>query len=108
MGTEADMRAAVLADAGVEALAQLFPRWRIWADADSGWHASRRGVFVQDYRDGAPVFSVHAPSAGELAGQLIWQEAAEAPRRLAAPAARRPVRAVAGLSCPAGRAGFPP
>jgi hypothetical protein len=73
------MRAAELAEAGVEALAQLFPRWRIWVDTDSSaWHASRRGAFVQDYRDGAPCFSVHAPSAGELAGQLLWQEAVEA------------------------------
>jgi hypothetical protein len=72
------MGAAVLADAAVEALEQLFPRWRIWADADSGWHAYRRGEFIQDYHDGAPAFYVHAASAGELACQLLWQEAAEA------------------------------
>jgi hypothetical protein len=72
------MGAAVLADAAVEALEQLFPRWRIWADADSGWHAYRRGEFIQDYHDGAPAFYVHAAAAGELAGQLLWQEAAEA------------------------------
>lgn len=71
------MRATVLADAGVEALEQLFPRWRIWADADTGWHAYRRGEFIQDYHDGAPAFYVQAPSAGELAGQLLWQEAAQ-------------------------------
>jgi hypothetical protein len=94
------MRAAVLHEAGVEALAQLFPRWRIWADADSGWHASRRGAFVQDYRAGAPSFSVHAPSAAELAGQLISQEATEAPRDGAGRAASRPVTTVAGLPAP--------
>jgi hypothetical protein len=71
------MRAAVLAQAGVEALAELFPRWRIWAGG-SGWHAARRGEFIQDYHEGAPAFYVHAPSAAELAGQLRWQEAAEA------------------------------
>lgn len=71
------MHATVLADAGVEALEQLFPHWRIWADAGTGWHAYRRGEFIQDYHDGAPAFYVQAPSAGELAGQLLWQEAAE-------------------------------
>ena len=73
------MRAAVLAEAGVEALARLFPGWRIWADRDSGWHAARRGEFIQGYHRGAPMFAVHAPSAGELAIQLRWQEAADAP-----------------------------
>jgi hypothetical protein len=72
------MCAAVLADAGVEALRSLFPRWRIWADAGTGWHACRRGEFIQDYHQGAPAFSVHAGTAGELAAQLRWQEAAEA------------------------------
>jgi hypothetical protein len=71
------MCAAVLADAGVEALGVLFPHWRIWADADTGWHACRRGGFIQDYHQGAPVFSVHAGTAGDLAAQLRWQEAAE-------------------------------
>ena len=71
------MSAAVLADAGVEALAEVYPHWRIWADADTGWHACRRGGFIQDYHEGAPAFSVHAASASELAGQLRWQEAAE-------------------------------
>jgi hypothetical protein len=72
------MSGAVLADAGVEALGRLFPRWRIWADAGRGWHACRRGGFIQDYHQGAPAFSVHAATAGELAAQLRWQEAAEA------------------------------
>jgi hypothetical protein len=71
------MCAAVLADAGVEALAELFPRWRIWADLNTGWHACRRGGFIQDYHPGAPAFSVHASTVGELAAQLRWQEAAE-------------------------------
>lgn len=71
------MPAAVLARAGVEALAELFPRWRIWADLDSGWHAARRGEFIQDYHQGAPAFYVHAASAAGLAIQLRWQEAAE-------------------------------
>ena len=71
------MSAAVLAGAGVEALAEVYPRWRIWADAETGWHACRRGGFIQDYHQGAPAFSVHAASASELAGQLRWQEAAE-------------------------------
>jgi len=71
------MRAAVLAEAGVEALAAVFPHWRIWA-GDSGWHAARRGGFIQDYHAGAPAFYVPAPSAAKLAGQLRWQEAAEA------------------------------
>jgi hypothetical protein len=71
------MAGAVLADAGVEALAELYPHWRIWADAGTGWHARRRGGFIQDYHQGAPAFSVHAASASALAGQLRWQEAAE-------------------------------
>jgi hypothetical protein len=71
------MSGAVLADAGVEALAELYPHWRIWADAGTGWHARRRGGFIQDYHQGAPAFSVHAASASALAGQLRWQEAAE-------------------------------
>jgi hypothetical protein len=71
------MCAALLADAGVQVLGELFPRWRIWVDLNTGWHACRRGGFIQDYHQGAPAFSVHASSAGELAAQLRWQEAAE-------------------------------
>jgi hypothetical protein len=67
----------VLAEAGVEALAELYPGWRIWADA-AGWHAARRGDFVQVYHDGAPAFYVSARSATGLAGQLRWQQAAQA------------------------------
>lgn len=71
------MGAAVLADAGVEALAELFPQWRIWVDRETGWHACRRGGFIQDYHQGAPAFSVHAATVSELAAQLRWQEAAD-------------------------------
>jgi hypothetical protein len=71
------MGAAVLADAGVEALAELFPQWRIWVDPETGWHACRRGGFIQDYHPGAPAFSVHAATVSELAAQLRWQEAAD-------------------------------
>ena len=72
------MGAAVLADASIEALAEIFPGWRIWTDLGTGWHACRRGGFIQDYHQGAPAFYVHAGSAAELAVQLRWQEAAEA------------------------------
>jgi hypothetical protein len=60
----------------VEALATQFPRWRIWAD-DRGWHACRRGPFIQEYHSGAPAFSVHASGPVELAAQLCWQEAGD-------------------------------
>jgi Resolvase, N terminal domain len=67
----------VLTRAGVEALSGLFADWRIWAD-DHGWHARRRGDgYLQAYRRGAPAFCVHAVSAGELAAQLRWQQAAD-------------------------------
>ena len=67
----------VLTGAGVEALSQLFPDWRIWAD-DYGWHARRRGdVYVQVYQHGAPAFCVHARGAHDLAAQLRWQQAAD-------------------------------
>jgi hypothetical protein len=67
----------VLTRAGVEALSGLFAGWRIWAD-DHGWHARRRSDgYMQAYRRGAPAFCVHADSAGELAAQLHWQQAAD-------------------------------
>jgi len=67
----------VLTRAGVEALSGLFADWRIWAD-EHGWHARRRGDgYLQAYRRGAPAFCVHAVSAGELAAQLRWQQAAD-------------------------------
>src|SRR5258708_20685686 len=90
MGGRRGMSAAVLADAGVEALAELYPRWRVWANADTGWHACRRGGFIQDYHQGAPAFSVHAASASQLAGQLPWQEAPEMHAPFGCPPAAKP------------------
>jgi hypothetical protein len=66
----------LLSGAAVEALADEFPRWRIWADP-RGWHAFRRGPFIQEYHSGAPAFSVHAESPVQLAAQLYWQEAGD-------------------------------
>jgi hypothetical protein len=66
----------VLAQARLEALAGLFPDWRIWLDRN-GWHARRRDSFVQGYRSGAPAFHVRAANALDLAAQLCWQQAAE-------------------------------
>ncbi|MGO9081409.1 MAG: hypothetical protein ACLQDY_20605 [Streptosporangiaceae bacterium] len=71
------MNMQLLTDAGVDALTELFPDWRVWADGD-GWHARRRGLYLQSYNFGAPSFYVHAISAAELAGQLRWQQAADA------------------------------
>jgi hypothetical protein len=71
------MSGALLAQAGREALAGLYPGWRVWTD-DYGWHARRRGGYVQDFHYGAPAFSVHAGDLAELAAQLRWQQAAEA------------------------------
>lgn len=68
------MSAAVLTNAGVQALTELFPDWRIWAD-DTRWHAYRRGGYIQDYRHDSAAFSVHASSPAELAGLMRWQEA---------------------------------
>jgi hypothetical protein len=72
----AALSAGVLAEAGREALAGLFPHWRIWTD-DHGWHARRRGGYLQDFHYGAPAFAVHAPDPIGLAAQLRWQQAAE-------------------------------
>jgi hypothetical protein len=66
----------VLALARLEALAGLFPGWRIWLDRN-GWHARRRDSFVQGYRPGAPAFHVRAGNAHDLAAQLCWQRAAD-------------------------------
>lgn len=67
----------VLTRAGVEALSGLFADWRIWAD-QHGWHARRRSDgYLQAYKRGSPAFCVHAVSAGELAAQLRWQQAAD-------------------------------
>jgi hypothetical protein len=70
------MSTQVLTDAGVAALTELFPGWRVWADG-FGWHARRRGLYLQSYHSGAPAFCVHAGTAAELAGQLRWQQAAD-------------------------------
>jgi hypothetical protein len=69
------MSTAVLTDAGVQALSELFPDWRIWAEADTGWHAYRRGGYIQDFGTNSPAFAVHADTPGDLAGLLRWQEA---------------------------------
>jgi hypothetical protein len=80
---------ALLAQAGREALAELFPRWRIWTDGH-GWHARRRGGFLQHYQSGAPTFAVHAATAVELAAQLRWQEAADEHAPVGCPQTGRP------------------
>jgi hypothetical protein len=68
-------RPAVLTRARVSAMSGLFPGWRIWLD-DHGWHARRRdGVFLQEYRLGAPAFCVHADSEAGLSRRLRDQEA---------------------------------
>jgi hypothetical protein len=72
-----DESAELLPQARLEALAGLFPGWRIWLDGQE-WHARRRSDgFVQDYQPGAPAFHVSADSAMDLAAQLCWQHAAE-------------------------------
>jgi hypothetical protein len=74
----ADERPAVLTRARVSAMSGQFPEWRIWLD-DHGWHARRRvGVFLQEYRRGAPAFCVHADSEAGLSQRLREQEAADA------------------------------
>ena len=66
----------VLAQARLEALANLFPGWRIWLDRH-GWHARRRGDWMQGFRPGTPAFHVSAGNALDLAAQICWQQAAE-------------------------------
>ena len=66
----------VLAQARLEALANLFPDWRIWLDRH-GWHARRRGDWMQGFRPGAPAVHVSARNATDLAAQLCWQQAAD-------------------------------
>jgi hypothetical protein len=67
---------STLARACLEALAEAYPDWRIWQDAH-GWHARRRGEFLQAYRPGAPAFCVTGETAVDLAAQLHWQQAAD-------------------------------
>jgi hypothetical protein len=70
--------AGLLARARLDALAEIYPGWRIWLDSH-GWHARRRDDgFLQGYRSGAQAFCVHAGSAPGLAAQLSWQQAATA------------------------------
>lgn len=79
----------LLAKAQLEAMAGLFPGWRIWLDAH-GWHARRRGDgFVEQFRPGAPAFHVQASSAVDLAAQLCWQRAADEHAPRGCEAARR-------------------
>jgi hypothetical protein len=70
---------AILDQAGVEALAEMFPQWRVWAD-ERGWHARRQvgEGYAQSRRAGVPVYYVTAQSAAGLAAQLCWQQAADA------------------------------
>jgi hypothetical protein len=65
-----------LTRARLDALAGLFPGWRIWVDAH-GWHARRRDGHLQMFRPGAPAFHVQADTATDLAAQLCWQQAAD-------------------------------
>jgi Resolvase, N terminal domain len=67
----------ILAGARLDALSGLYPGWRIWLDS-RGWHARRRGEYLQGYRSGAPAFHVRADTATDLAAQLCWQQAADA------------------------------
>jgi hypothetical protein len=67
----------ILTRARLEALARIYPGWRIWLD-HHGWHARRRDEYLQDYRAGAPSFCVHADTAVNLAAQICWQQAADA------------------------------
>jgi hypothetical protein len=68
------MNGTVLTAAGIQALSELFPDWRIWAD-DASWHACRKGGYLQGYHQGSGAFAVHASDAAQLAGLLRWQEA---------------------------------
>jgi hypothetical protein len=71
-------RPAVLTRARVSAISRLFPGWRIWID-DHGWHARRRdGIFLQEFRRGAPAFCVHAVSEDDLTRRLHDQGTADA------------------------------
>jgi hypothetical protein len=72
------MGAEVVTAAGIQALSELFPGWRIWANNDASWHAYRRGGYLQHRSAGAGAFSVHAGSPAELAGLLFWQDAFDA------------------------------
>jgi hypothetical protein len=77
-GSPARDPASILARVRLDALAEMYPGWRVWLDSH-GWHARRRDDgFLQGYRSGAEAFCVHARTAPDLAAQLCWQEAATA------------------------------
>jgi hypothetical protein len=77
-GSPARDPASILARARLDALAEMYPGWRVWLDSH-GWHARRRDDgFLQGYRSGAPAFCVHAETAPGLAAQLCWQQAGAA------------------------------
>lgn len=67
------------ADVYAETLSGLFPDWRIWSDR-GGWHARRRGGYLQRQDPGAPSYYVHADTAAGLAVQLCLQAAADQAR----------------------------
>lgn len=55
---------------------EAFPRWRIWQD-DAGWHAMRKGSFMQRRHRGAAAHSLHVPNAVLLAAHLAVEDALE-------------------------------
>jgi hypothetical protein len=77
-GSPARGPASILARVRLDALAEMYPGWRVWLDSH-GWHARRRDDgFLQGYQSGAPAFCVHAETAPGLAAQLCWQQAGAA------------------------------
>jgi hypothetical protein len=75
--SQPDQTPGILANAQLEALARLFPDWRIWSD-HHGWYARRRSDgFLQVHEPGTPVFCLRAVAATDLAAQLCWQQAAD-------------------------------
>jgi hypothetical protein len=70
------MRASLLAETALEALAGLCPGWRVWADGH-GWHAQRRGSrYIHRLSSCAPSFCVHAGDPAGMHARLEWQRAA--------------------------------
>ena len=89
-GSQARDPAAILDRARLDALAGMYPGWRVWLDAH-GWHARRRNDgFLQGYRSGAQAFCVHAGTSFGLAAQLCWQQAATAHAPAGCAASLRP------------------
>jgi hypothetical protein len=58
-------------------LRRAYPGWHIWMDGTGCWHARRRGNFRQEYRAGAPLYSVHEVSVAQLRAALAEQERQE-------------------------------